>query len=178
MSQARRNRVTLFKRIGGDEFRTLGRRLKANLKHRRVNLLARRPPERRRKVDRVTIAGRRAPGASLKTERIAKRIQRRKSSNPGWSMASAARQAPDLTQREPACSERSQSHMDDVRKTNAGRAAEEPGNAMKATDVGKTSNDGGADWGGDRIDPRLFYFRALLESDRFFGGGGRFGQSA
>jgi hypothetical protein len=28
--------------------------------------------------------------------------------------------------------------------------------------------------GGDRIDPRLFYFRALLDSDRFFKGGGRF----
>lgn len=28
--------------------------------------------------------------------------------------------------------------------------------------------------GGDQIDPRLFYFRALLESDRFFGGGARF----
>lgn len=27
--------------------------------------------------------------------------------------------------------------------------------------------------GGDRLDPRLFYFRALLQSDRFFGGGGR-----
>ncbi len=25
-------------------------------------------------------------------------------------------------------------------------------------------------WGGDRDDPRLFYFRALLASDRFFGG--------
>jgi hypothetical protein len=28
--------------------------------------------------------------------------------------------------------------------------------------------------GGGRIDPRLFYFRALLEGDRFFSGGGRF----
>lgn len=25
-------------------------------------------------------------------------------------------------------------------------------------------------WGGDREDPRLFYFRALLASGRFFGG--------
>jgi hypothetical protein len=25
-------------------------------------------------------------------------------------------------------------------------------------------------WGGDRDDPRLFYFRALLASGRFFGG--------
>ena len=26
-------------------------------------------------------------------------------------------------------------------------------------------------WGGDQDDPRLFYFRALLASGRFFGGG-------
>jgi hypothetical protein len=30
---------------------------------------------------------------------------------------------------------------------------------------------GGCDFGGaGRFDPRLFYFRALLDSDRFFGG--------
>ncbi len=29
----------------------------------------------------------------------------------------------------------------------------------------------GTVWGGDQDDPRLFYFRALLASGRFFGGG-------
>ncbi len=29
----------------------------------------------------------------------------------------------------------------------------------------------GTVWGGDQDDPRLFYFRALLDGGRFFGGG-------
>jgi hypothetical protein len=33
-------------------------------------------------------------------------------------------------------------------------------------------------WGGDHDDPRLFYFRALLEGGRFFGGGKRSSASA
>ncbi len=44
----------------------------------------------------------------------------------------------------------------------------------KAPDVAKAANGNRRiSGGGDLVDPRLFYFRALLNSDRFFSGGGR-----
>ncbi len=63
--------------------------------------------------------------------------------------------------------------MEDVRKTAMERAVEQPAREQMKTDVGGMSAHRGSERGGDRIDPRLFYFRALLESDRFFGDGRR-----
>ena len=63
--------------------------------------------------------------------------------------------------------------MKDVRKTIMERAAKAPAGTKMTKDVETTSSRRKNVAGGDRIDPRLFYFRALLEGDRFFGGGER-----
>jgi hypothetical protein len=46
---------------------------------------------------------------------------------------------------------------------------------VRKTAIGHARRAATAKWigygGGDLVDPRLFYFRALLASDRFFGGG-------
>lgn len=40
---------------------------------------------------------------------------------------------------------------------------------VRDPEVSRAGTGGQAAWGGDQIDPRLFYFRALLASGRFFG---------
>jgi hypothetical protein len=89
-------------------------------------------------------------------------------------MASAFGRSPELQLEEPACFAGSPSHIGDVRRTERGRAeqGDKKSGMGSITGARRPASDGRQQiWGGDQIDPRLFYFRALLESDRFFGGG-------
>lgn len=52
-------------------------------------------------------------------------------------------------------------------------AGEEP-LEMRQNSTGAATGERGEIGGGDPCDPRFFYFRALLDGDRFFSGGGRF----
>lgn len=83
-------------------------------------------------------------------------------------MASAQGQSPDLLNELEACSERSQAHMTQVRNKDFGRGKRGADSTQGRREAGggRVKHDGG----GDQDDPRLFYFRALLSSDRFFGG--------
>ncbi|MFN0022374.1 MAG: hypothetical protein ACKVS5_00580 [Parvularculaceae bacterium] len=68
-----------------------------------------------------------------------------------------------------ACEKAASAHM-------SGWADDVPSAAAKdaqRADLIGPSDGGQKVWGGDRDDPRLFYFRALLDGDRFFGGVGR-----
>jgi len=93
-------------------------------------------------------------------------------------VAKAFGDAPALIETKPACSESSQSHMKIVRKTNERESSGAFGNQARLGRNSSASNvlDGyrGSAKGGGLDDPRLFYFRALLDGDRFFSGGGRF----
>lgn len=76
-----------------------------------------------------------------------------------------------------ACSEESQSHMENVRKTSEGELLRTAGVAGAKEKVPSAANatcgELGELGGVDRVDPRLFYFRALLDSNRFFSDGER-----
>lgn len=89
-------------------------------------------------------------------------------------MANAFGRSQSLSHEAPACSDKAQSHMENVRKSEFERLLRRAGRLenLKAPDRGKTAGlkRRAKSWGGDQGDPRLFYFRALLESDRFFGG--------
>lgn len=78
-------------------------------------------------------------------------------------MARAANQAPGLTQKEPACSFERQPHIHGVEDRCLAKD--------RRLTQRETNEFSKKRWGGDQIDPRLFYFRALLESDRLFDGG-------
>ncbi len=58
--------------------------------------------------------------------------------------------------------------MENVRKTGL-----ELGGGEDAADERISHSGRSEDAGGGQEDPRLFYFRALLDGDRFFGGGRR-----
>lgn len=90
-------------------------------------------------------------------------------------MAKAFGDATALPEAEAACSQRSQSHMENVRKSIENSSPRGDGAKTAGERVPNAAREQGDEiGGGDRIDPRLFYFRALLDGDRFFKGGGRF----
>lgn len=68
--------------------------------------------------------------------------------------------------------------MENVRKPNGRKSSFAGGGKMpnkRVSDVASAAIDKREKTGGgDLVDPRLFYFRALLDGDRFFSGGGRF----
>lgn len=95
------------------------------------------------------------------------------SSEPGLLMPRAYGQSPDLPSEAPACNKTSQSHMSGVRNAEAGRATRRDGSVKQRDLVGAACEAGSrreSGWGGGQDDPRLFYFRALLDGGRFFGG--------
>ncbi len=72
----------------------------------------------------------------------------------------------------PACSVGSQSHIKHVRNPKDRRLQDAMAEKQNRFDAEKNARSRRVEFGGgDRIDPRLFYFRALLDGGRFFGGG-------
>lgn len=92
-------------------------------------------------------------------------------------MAKAYGDALAFIETKAACSEGPQSHIENVRETSENellRAAGAMGAKKRVSGVANATLEGSGELGGvDRIDPRLFYFRALLDGDRFFSGGER-----
>ena len=85
-------------------------------------------------------------------------------------MAKAFNGKPAKVLETPACIGGSRSHISNVRTSSEHFATPEIKSAGEAGSACKTLNNKMSGEGGDRIDPRLFYFRALLDSGRFFGG--------
>lgn len=73
----------------------------------------------------------------------------------------------------PACFVGSRSHILNVRAPDGHCANLDRENVDEQIGARDTAKIAGKSEGGDRIDPRLFYFRALLDSGRFFGGESR-----
>lgn len=92
-------------------------------------------------------------------------------------MAKAYGDALAFIETKAACSEGPQSHIKNVRETSESktpRAAGAPGAKERVSGVANATPGESGELGGvDRTDPRLFYFRALLDGDRFFSGGER-----
>ncbi len=84
-------------------------------------------------------------------------------------MAEKSRQTQEAGKRPATCGNAAAAHIDVGTDIGARAARFATTDAPRPAKNGRSAGSG-AVWGGDRDDPRLFYFRVLLGSGWFFGG--------
>ena len=85
-------------------------------------------------------------------------------------MAENSRRTQEASSRGDACENAAGAHIERWAQGDPATARDVDSKAATRRNI-RAGHGRGTVWGGDQDDPRLFYFRALLASGRFFGGG-------